>query len=457
LRDFIARRFYIQDMSIWILAIALLVIFAALGLVNGAIRMTISLFGVVIGAVLAVPLAGLMRPLFTAMGMKNPAYLAIIPPAVVFLLIYLIVFGLSFFAHHKIYLIYKYKRDDVDRIRWERMNRMVGATVGVLTGVIFFFLLSGIIYAGGYLTTQLSGEENSPGYIKFINGVREDMSQTGFDKAAAKFDPAPKIFYQAADVFGLLYHNPLLQNRLSTYPYYLSLAQRPEFQEIATDKEYNDMIFGKAPVTQIIAHPRTQAMLGNQEVINYLKGTDVNDLKTYLKTGKSPKYDPIEILGVWDLDKNAILTQMRKANPDIKARELRQLKQQFDAVPSVVMIATPDQKVIFNAGGGAAAAPAPDPNAAPVEPTAPENDPNARYRNLQQAVQPAPKPAAAPVEAAAPPIPQLSGEGAWKEEAGQYLITAPNPSGKEQTVAATVQGDEMILHTPIISLVFTKQ
>jgi hypothetical protein len=440
-------------MSIWILAIVLLLVFGALGFAQGAIRTIISFLGVILGVFLAVPLGAFIRPLLGTMGIKNPVWLVIIPPVVMFLIIYFIVSGLSFFVHHKIYLTYKYKREDLERIRWERMNRMVGASVGVFTGAIFFFLLAGIIYAGGYMTLKLSAEDNNPGYIKFINSVREDMTQTGFDKAAAKFDPAPKIFYQAADVLALLYHNPLLQSRLSTYPYYLSFAQRPEFQEIPTDKEYNDLIFGKAPVNQIIAHPRTQAMLGNQEIMTYLEGTDVKDLLQYLHTGKSPKYDPIEILGVWTLDKNAILTQMRKANPDIKARELRLLKEKFDQIPDVTLMATPDQKVLFTA----AAAPAPA-AAAPAEPaSAPVPDRYARLRNRGPAgTAPAPKTNAPPADAA-PAIPQLTGEGKWTEEGGQYVLTATDANGKEQSINTTVKGEELVLQTPLIALFFSKQ
>jgi hypothetical protein len=443
-------------MSIWILAIALLAIFGALGFVQGSIRMMISFLGVIFGVFLAVPLGGIVRPLLGTMGIKNPVWLTIIPPVIMFLFIYLVVSGFSFFVHHKIYLTYKYKRDDVDRIRWERMNRSVGASIGVFTGAVFFFLLCGVIYAGGYMTSKLSAEDNNPGYIKFMNSVRDDMTQTGFDKAAAKFDPAPKVFYQAADVLGLLYHNPLLQARLSSYPYYLSLTQRPEFQEIATDKEYNDLIFGKAPVTQIIAHPRTQAMLGNKEVIDYLKGTDTKDLIQYLHTGKSPKYDPIEILGVWNLDKSAIVTQMRKANPDIKARDLRVLKEKFEAIPQITLIATPDQKIIYNSTAPAEAAPAAAAEPAPT----PAPDPMARYRRAGQlpAATPAAKPAAPTPAEAGPVIPQLSGEGKWIESAGQYMLTATDAAGKEQSISADIKGgEELVLHTPFIALVFSKQ
>jgi hypothetical protein len=438
-------------MTIWILAIALLVIFGALGFAQGAIRTIISFVGVLIGLMFAVPLGHALKPLMATIGIKNPVYQVIFPPVIVFVLIYLIISGLSFYAHHKVYLTYKYKRDDLDRLRWERMNRMIGSTIGVLTGAVLFFLLSGVIYAAGYLTVQLSAEDNNPATIKFVNSVRQDMTQTGFDKTAAHFDPAPKIYYQTADVLGLIYHNPLLQSRLTTYPYFLTLSQRPEFQEIATDKEYNDLIFGKAPVTQIIDSPRTQTLLNDQELLDYLKGTDIKDLKTYLKTGKSPKYDAQEILGVWDLDRNAILTQVRKANLDIKARELRVLKERLEKIPPISLMATPDNKIIIKSeiptappADAALAAP-------PDQPQIPD-----RYRRTPPPAAQAPKPAAPP-EPAGIVLPLLTGEGTWKEEVGQYVLTASDPKGKPVTVTASVRGDEMVLHTPGVSLVFSKE
>jgi hypothetical protein len=440
-------------MSIWILAIVLLLLFGGLGFAKGALRTSVSLIGILLGAALAVPLSGVIKPLMKPIGVVNPVWVSIVPPLIVFLLIYLLFVGISFFIHHKVYLLYKYKHDDVDRIRWERMNRYFGAAVGMLAGSILFLYVCGLIYAAGYLTIQISSD-NNPGTIQFINSVRQDMSDTGFDKAAARFQPASKLYYESADVLGLLYHNPLLQSRLATYPYFLPLNQRTDLQEVANDKDYNDLIFGRAPVTQIIAHDRTQALLNNTELIDYLKGTDLKDLKEYLRTGNSPKYADQEILGVWNLDKHAILTFMRKANPDIKARDLRALRQVLEALPPVSLIAMPEGKIVVQSG---AAAPPPDQAAAepaPVDPMAARYGPN--YRTGGQV----PPPATPPPTAAAPaasPIPQLSGEGTWTEEAGNYSIVLADASGRQVPGTAKIKADELMLTVGPGTLVFYKQ
>src|SRR5688500_13851002 len=109
-------------MSMWILAIVLIGIFALIGLGQGASRSAISMVGLIIALMLAAPGRGWLRPLMAPLGVTTPVWRALIPPLIAFILIYLIISGLSCFAHHKGYLTYKYTRDDADRRRWERSN-----------------------------------------------------------------------------------------------------------------------------------------------------------------------------------------------------------------------------------------------------------------------------------------------------------------------------------------------
>ena len=438
----------------WILAILLMAIFAAIGFAKGAIRTTISLVGVVLGLMLAVPLGGVLRPLLSAAGVQNPVWLGLVPPIVAFFLVYFVFVGLSFFVHHKVNLYYKYRRDDADRIRWERVNRQTGIAVGLLTGAIYFFAIAALIYAAGYLTVQLSAEENNPAVIKFVNTARKDMDASGLDRAIAALDPGTDFFYRAADVLGLLYHNPLLQSRLATYPYFLELSYRPEFQELATDQEYNNLVFGKAPVTQIIEHPRTQGLLGNAEVMAYLKETDLQDLQEYLRTGKSPKYQDEEILGLWNLDKDAVVTHIRKTQPDIRSRELKAIRAAVEALPPISIAATPENEVIVSAG-----------NAAPAEPVVEETpaDPMAmdpamqRYQRYGTPVPAQPQQPAQPEEPLPQLMPKFSGTGTWSKELGRYVITLTDEAGQQYTGHVRVLGDEMELSIGGTTLVFIKQ
>src|SRR5439155_13810207 len=104
-------------------------------------------------------------------------------------------------------------------------------------------------------------------------------------------------------------HNPLLHSRLAGYPPFLSLAERQEFQDVATDTEFQNLLATQAAVGQIAGNPKTQAILNNREIIQQIEQTDLKDLREYLKTGESPKYGDTRILGRWQLDAYATLLQ----------------------------------------------------------------------------------------------------------------------------------------------------
>ena len=57
---------------IWLLALLLLASLAGMGYRQGAIRVGISLIGILLGALLAPPLGHLLRPALMAVGLKNP-------------------------------------------------------------------------------------------------------------------------------------------------------------------------------------------------------------------------------------------------------------------------------------------------------------------------------------------------------------------------------------------------
>ena len=93
------------------------------------------------------------------------------------------------------------------------------------------------------------------------------MHATGLDRSLAALDKTSSRFYDAADVIGLIYHNPALQGRLANYPYFLSLGQNSELQEIGGDKEYMDLLVGKASFGAIVNHADTKRILANQEIM----------------------------------------------------------------------------------------------------------------------------------------------------------------------------------------------
>lgn len=446
-------------MSIWILALVLCALFAAIGYFSGAVR-TVMMY---VGVVVAIFITGVAAPKFVGLmpkiGIKHPLWIQMAPYIIVFSLLALIVYSIGFAIHHKVAMIYKYQRDDYSRLKWERMNHHVGLAIGLFIALHIFFVTARVAYAGGYLTAQVAEDKNNPAWINFLTAVREDMKTTGLDKAVAALDKTSPKFYEAADIIGLIYHNPSLQSRLANYPYFLSTGQRAEFQELAADKDYNELIFGRSSFGAIINHPNTQRLLANQEILAEVTAVDMKDLRTYLETGKSPKYDDEKILGRWILDKDSVLTYVRKNRPDIKANDLLAVKKGIEMLPAITLINTLEKKSIVKAEAGGAAAAAPAAEAAPAPTPAP--DPSLdRYNRMRGT----PRPPAAPAQAAKPapapqqpPVLQIAGEGEWKPgAAGGYEITVTDQAGKPQTLAAAITDDEMTLSKGGLALIFVR-
>ena len=77
----------IEGMTIWILALLLLAAGAGMGLRQGAIRVAVSFVGIILSALLAWPLSGLVRPLLPHIGFHNPIVIWLLPPFLVFIIL----------------------------------------------------------------------------------------------------------------------------------------------------------------------------------------------------------------------------------------------------------------------------------------------------------------------------------------------------------------------------------
>ena len=488
-RAFRARQNYVVGMTIWIMAVLLFALFGALGYAKGAIRMVFPLMGLVLGTFLAVPLGPMVKPLVPMVGLTNPIWSILLPPVIVFFLIAMIFIVLGFIVHWKVHLYYKYRTNDYHRLAWERLNKRLGVSIGLIAGSAYTILLGLVIYILGYLTVQVSAGENETGLAKNLNQARSDLHSSGLEKTVAAFDPTPENYYLASDILGLVYHNPLLHGRLSTYPPFLALAERQQFQDIAADTEFQNMLATQTAVGQIINHPKTQAILNDQEIVQQLQQTDLKDLLEYLKTGESPKFADIRILGRWQLEPYATLLQEKKRRSRVTTAEMKLLKQQLEFVKSYTLVVTPDNNVKLKgpdvmpliqkylgelkaSAEGTAKRPAPvvrAPAPAPVRPAAPSaasQQMAQRYGNRPGA-SPAPPaatvaPTAAPV---APPSPAVIAaeiaklptvvlaDGTWKGENDKYQLTLTAQAGgfrfdtgkKSATVEASIKDGRLYL------------
>lgn len=334
-------------MLIWTLAIVLLVGFGVIGFYLGAARLTVSLFGLLLGAMLAMPLAPAVQPLMGLIKVTHPMWSVVWPPIIVLLLVYFVFIGISFFVHRKIDLHFKYHSDDLSRFRWERINSRLGTCLGFGMGGVWVVILGLMIYIAGYVTVQVAAsDEGNPSWMRYLNQARHNLNSSGLDRVAAKFDPMPSKYYEAADIIGLIYNNPIVLSRLAQYPPFLSLGEQPEFQDIATDSEFSNMLLSKGDIVQMVQHPKSLTIINNGEIRGKLLSQDLGDLQQYLNTGISPKFADERILGRWYIDSYATLTAERKKRPDITASEMRSLKKEvMETMRSVEFMATPENQV----------------------------------------------------------------------------------------------------------------
>jgi len=463
-------------MMIWLLFIGIFVILGVTSYWKGAIRSLVSLAGLVCALLLAPVLAPSLRPLAPKVGLVNPLWSWLLPPVVVFALLVLIFIGASFFVHYRVMLHFKYKVDDVTRVRWERLNQRLGLGVGFIAATIYAFLVGALIYVFGYPCVQLAGDD-SPAPLRYLKLAREQLKNSGLDRSLAALDPMPENYYLASDVLGLIYCNHGLQNRLLDYPPFLALGERAEFQEIANDADLQTMLQTKAPIQNIVNNAKIQAVVLNGEITQELKLTDLKDLYQYLKTGKSAKYEDEKILGRWKLDTSATLTLTKKKNPDMSAPMMASLKRLITIfLSNVSLLATPDNKLIIKVEMGeeaqrivaaAQAAQAAAQAAAQQQEGAPPqmSEQMMRRYNLrggartgapQAETAAPPRPAPSALAAAGIPEVNLAGQGAWERAGDKYKIKIQDEKGREQSGQGVADDDRLTLSVQGQSLVFAR-
>ncbi len=403
-------------MIIWSIAILLMIILGFIGHHQGGIRVAISLIGLLISALLSVPLSPIFQPLVALAGIRHPILKGMLAPALAFLAVLIVFKIIAQVVHRKVDHYYKYKVEEVTRMRWERLNQKLGLSLGIVNGVVYFFLLLIPVYVFGYLTVQLAtGEEDTRG-MRILNKTRAEMRTAKMDNVMAAYDPAPQAYYDAADILGLVKHNPLLESRLSRYPAFLSLAETPEFQAMATDTELQNLIVTQAKISDVIAHPKVQAVLTNAEInkeIIRLVGSDLKDLRGFIETGRSVKYGDEKILGRWQVDLLATIEAEKKRHPDLTGLGLKQLRSRLASnLRGMVFIATTDNRALLKRYG-----------------STPETS------NQFQTV----------------------GQGTWKKDGEKYEVTLQT-NGKSETVTVTLEtDDQMSIPTEAMTLVMERE
>jgi hypothetical protein len=337
-------------MTIWLLALVLLASLAGLGYRQGAIRVAFSFLGIVLGALLAAPLGGLVARLVALVGVKNPVLTWLLGPFIVFVVISIIFKVAAAAVHNKVDVYYKYHAGDLRLALWERLNRRLGLCLGLLNGTAYLVLIAFVIYILSYWTVQMATSDSDPRSLRILNLMGRDLQSSGFAKVARAVDRLPPTYYDTADIAGLLYQNSLLEARLSRYPAFLSLAERPEFQALGSDKDFLNLRQTQQPIMQLLQHPTVQAITENPDLLRTLRDTvvpDLSDLRAFLETGVSSKYGE-KILGRWKFDMNLAVNLFRRAKPNTTPNEMKRVKAwMLAAFSKTGMVAMTDHKAVL--------------------------------------------------------------------------------------------------------------
>src|ERR1039458_4527062 len=174
----------IEGMTIWILALLLLAAGAGMGLRQGAIRVAVSFVGIILSALLAWPLSSLIRPLLPHVGFHNPIVIWLLPPFLVFIVLLSLFKSFGLLLHHKADVYYRYKADDLQRLLWERLNKRLGLCLGLLNGLVYFILISFVIYDFSYWTLQVATSDEERLSVRILNRMGLDLQATGMIRAA---------------------------------------------------------------------------------------------------------------------------------------------------------------------------------------------------------------------------------------------------------------------------------
>lgn len=405
-------------MTIWLLALLLVASLAGLGYRQGAIRVSFSLLGIFLGALLCVPLGKPMAILLKAFGVVHPVILWLLPPVIAFILISAIFKGIALAVHHKVEMHFKYLSGELRLKLWERMNRRLGLCLGIVNGVAYLVLISFVIYIISYWTVQMESGGESPRLVRLVTKAGHDLQSTGFIKTARALDRMPQDYYDAADTVGLLYQNPLLEARLARYPAFLMLGERPDFQELAKDKQFTELrTRADTSAAQLMEYAPVKGIVSNPETLRTIWGIaepNLKDLNLFLATGKSEKFADEPILGRWNCSIRGTVAAVRRARPNVTAKEMTVIRNGLQAMftKANLVVGTENQMVVKEY---------PNPKATPGA-----------------------------------PLDFLTATGTWSGANGNYHLEF-NLNGTDFKPSAVIEGDRLTMTVDKIAVVFDRE
>ena len=412
----------IVAMFIWIIVALVFISLGVVGYYQGIVRVAFSFIGLLLGALLALPLSGVFKSILGLFGLEHPVLLAFLAPFCVYMLVLILFKTGGLAVHRKVDTYFKYKASDTLRLLFQRLNSRVGACLGMLNATVYVVLIGVVIYTVGYFTIQVGTGDKDSFWLKAMNRLTEDLRSTKLDKAVAGFVPKSERYFDGCDIVASIFLNPLLQNRLSTYPVFLTLNEKNEFKQIGNSSEFQGFWTKGPTIQEFRSHNLMLPLVDTgdwyKKFVAMLDG-DFKDLKIYLETGKSPKYEDEHILGRWEFDGAASFALAKKRKPVMPLQEVRRLRLVFNTVfKGAVLTATVDKKIILKVPGALKLA-------AALKIPAAQNQKD-------------------------------TAEGTWEHAAGGGYVLSTSEGGKTMKVDALVEGNRLTFTQEGYVLVFEK-
>ncbi|HXE42157.1 MAG TPA: hypothetical protein VN516_03945, partial [Candidatus Baltobacteraceae bacterium] len=253
-----------------------------------------------------------------------------LPVLIMFVIVLGIFKGIGQFVHHKVYVHYKHYTDDLERGWWERMNHRVGMCVGTLNALVYVIILSSVIYVFSYWTTQIATADDEKWTVRLLNRAGHGLEETGMIKVARAVNPLPppENYFQMADVAGLLYQNPQLDQRLAYYPPFIGIAQQGEFQDLGQDSDFQNAWQNHGHLAELVGNEHAKAIWQNPDTANLvwnMVATNFDDLQNYLQTGTSEKFDD-PIFGRWHFNVVSSVAMMAQSQPNFSSKDMMALR-----------------------------------------------------------------------------------------------------------------------------------
>src|SRR5262245_21461483 len=162
-------------MTIWLLGVVLLGSRAGSGYRRDVTCVGFSIVGILLGALLAVPLGKLLRPMLMAVGLKNPVLAWLLGPFIVFVVISIIFKIVALNVHQKVDVKFRYHAGDLRLALWERLSHRLGLCLGLVNGAAYLILISFVIYVLSYWTVQMPTSDTDPKTLQLFNRLVRDL------------------------------------------------------------------------------------------------------------------------------------------------------------------------------------------------------------------------------------------------------------------------------------------